>query len=124
MRYLKPPSIVLSLENSAVLTLYIQLTKMHKIPHFEYSSKPSMLNLSGQSGGAIQQLATELNSEPHYDGQTIENMRGNPLYEKRANVDKVTLAQKKVIDAANAYSKSAMARQLNRQMSKTKIPKS
>lgn len=100
---------------------------MKKIPHFEYSSKPSMLNLSGQSGGAIQQLASELNSEPHYDGQTIENMRGNPLYERRADVDKVTLAQKKVLDAVNAYSKSEMARQvrqLNRQQTKSNIPKS
>lgn len=87
-----------------------------KIPHMEVNKIPSLLNTSTAANGVPSVLQKSLDSEPHYDGAKIEDMRDNPLYSKHDDIDKIGLAQKKIADAAKAVSKSKFVRQLNRQM--------
>lgn len=90
---------------------------------FEVSNPlPSRLNLNPSNVGVVSQLQNSLQSEPHFDGVKIEDMRGNPLYDRLSKIDKIGLAQNELAKRAEVVSKSKYVRQLNRQMSKQKIP--
>lgn len=85
---------------------------------------PSALNTSAPTGVASQ-LAAAAENAPQYDGVTIEQMRGNCLYERGDKIDKIGRAQKALTDAARIIkSKSKMIRGLNDVASKMPKPKS
>lgn len=87
---------------------------MFKPPKFmEQNFAPSRLNTSIPTG-AVSQLANTLQDAPNYDGVTIEQMVGNPLYQNLDSIDKVGAAQKKVVESAKIIkSKDKMIRGLN-----------
>ena len=97
---------------------------MYKVPKFmEMNSAPERLNTSAPSG-AVSQLANQLKEPPQYDGVTLDQMHGNPLYLHNVDdIDKVGLAQQEITNAAKAVSKSKFVRQLNKQMQHDNIPK-
>lgn len=70
---------------------------MNKIPKLEINCIPSQLNTSPITGVASQ-LANVAAQEPHYDGVTIGDMRGNPLYQRIDDIDKVGLAQQALVN--------------------------
>lgn len=72
---------------------------MFKIPHLEINVIPSSLNTS-QPTGVSSQLAQVADNPPQFDGVTIEQMRGNPTYERGDVIDKIGKAQKAIADAA------------------------
>lgn len=72
---------------------------MFKLPHLEVNCIPSQLNTSKPTGVAAQ-LASVAENQPQYDGVTIEQMRGNPLYAHGDTIDKIGKAQKALADAA------------------------
>lgn len=85
---------------------------------------PSALNTSAPTGVASQ-LAAAAENAPQFDGVTIEQMRGNVLYERGDKIDKIGRAQKALTDAAHIVkSKSKMIRGLNEVASKMPKPKS
>lgn len=97
---------------------------MHKLPHMEVNVIPSALNTSAPTGVASQ-LAAAAENAPQYDGVTIEQMRGNVLYERGDKIDKIGRAQKALTDAAHIVkSKSKMIRGFNDVASKMQKPKS
>lgn len=61
---------------------------------------PSSLNTSKPTGVAAQ-LASVAENQPQFDGVTIEQMRGNPVYDRGDVIDKIGKAQKAIADAAN-----------------------
>lgn len=86
---------------------------MKKIPHLEVNCIPSQLNTSAPSGVAAQ-LASVAENKPSYDNVTIDQMRGNPLYQRIDTIDKIGLAQKQIIESAHKVkSKSGMIRAFN-----------
>lgn len=90
---------------------------------FEVSNPlPSRLNPNATNSGVVSQMQNSLQSVPHFDGVKIEDMRGNPLYDRVSKIDKIGLAQNELAKRAEVVSKSKYVRQLNRQMSKQKIP--
>lgn len=92
---------------------------MYRPPRFmEMNNAPSRLNTSTATG-AVSQLANQLNNPPQYDGVTIDDMRGNPLYSQADGIDKIGLAQNKIAEAAKAVSKSKFVRQLNKELAKS-----
>lgn len=97
---------------------------MYKPPKFmEMNASPERLNTSAPSG-AVSQLANQLKDPPQFDGVTLEQMQGNPLYRQNVDkIDKVGLAQQEITKAAKAVSKSKFVRQLNKQMQHDNIPK-
>lgn len=98
---------------------------MFKPPKFmEYNNAPSQLNTQLVTGAAAQ-MASVAENKPSYDGVTIEQMRGNPLYSHADDIDKVTLAQQKVVDAGNKIkSKSKVIRAMNDAAQKYRKPNS
>lgn len=94
---------------------------MNKIPFIEINSQPSALNTSINTGVASQ-LASQTINQPNFDNVKIEDMRGNPIYSRVSNIDKIGLAQKKLADTGNIISKSKFVRQLNRQMQSASKP--
>ena len=70
---------------------------MNKIPKIEINCIPSQLNTSPITGVASQ-LANVAAQEPTYDGVTIEQMRGNVIYDRGDDIDKVGKAQKVIAD--------------------------
>lgn len=60
---------------------------MDKMPKIEINSIPSQLNTE-QPSGVASQLANVAADPPHYDGVTIQMMKGNPLYERIDDIDK------------------------------------
>lgn len=96
---------------------------MYKPIHIETSTAPSQLNTSTNQQGAAAQLANQLQSEPHYNGETIENMRNNPIHEKIDKIDKIGKAQKKLAETGNILSKSKFVREANRKLSHPSKPK-
>lgn len=97
---------------------------MDKIPKLEINCIPSQLNTSKPTGVASQ-LANVATHEPHFDGVTIEQMRGNVIYGRGDEIDKVGLAQKSLADAANIVkSRSKYIRALNDHAQKIQKPKS
>ena len=96
---------------------------MLKIPHLEINSIPSDLNTSQQTGVASQ-LANVAQSEPQFDGVTIEQMRGNPLYDRGDAIDHIGKAQKALADAAKIVKgRSKYIRALNDAAQKLSKPK-
>lgn len=86
---------------------------MYKLPRSEVNIIPSALNTSKLTGVAAN-LASIAENPPHYDGITIEQMKGNPLYDRIDDIDKVGLAQKKITENAKIVkSKAKMIRGLN-----------
>lgn len=86
---------------------------MDKIPKIEINCIPSQLNTSPPSGVASQ-LANIAQQQPHYDGITLDQMQGNPLYERIDDIDKVGLAKKVMIDNAKVVkSKRGLIRKVN-----------
>ena len=86
---------------------------MKKLPYLEVNCIPSQLNTSAPTGVAAQ-LASVAENQPIFDNVTIEQMRGNPLYERCDTIDKIGLAQKQIIDSAKKVkSKSGMIRAFN-----------
>lgn len=88
---------------------------MKKIPYQEVNVIPSKLNTSAVTGVASQ-LASAAENAPQYDGVTIDQMRGNPLYDRGDTIDKIGKAQKKIADAAHVLSqpkRAKMIRSLN-----------
>lgn len=86
---------------------------------------PSALNTSAPTGVAAQ-LASAAENAPQYDGVTIEQMRGNPLYERGDKIDKIGKAQKAIADAAGVLrqpGRSKMIRGLNDAASRLAKPK-
>lgn len=97
---------------------------MNKIPKLEINCIPSQLNTSKPTGVASQ-LASVANNPPQYDGITIDQMRGNPLYERVDDIDKIGLAQKSLVESAKVVkSRGRMIRALNDQAQKMNKPKS
>lgn len=98
--------------------------KMNKIPKLEINLIPSGLNTS-QVSGVSSQLANAAENQPQYDGVTIEQMRGNPLYERGDAIDKVGKAQRAMADAAKIVkSRSKYIRALNEHAQKVQKPSS
>lgn len=95
---------------------------MFKPSFMEVNRQPSAL-ITNVGQGVPAALQSQLINEPHFDGQTIEGMRDNPLYSHHSNIDKIGLAQKKIAEAAQVVSKSKFVRQLNRSMSHPAKPK-
>lgn len=79
---------------------------MNKIPHLEINCIPSQLNTSAPTGVASQ-LANVAENAPQYDNVTIEQMRGNPLYDRGDVIDKCGLAQKRLVDATEIVTSRA-----------------
>lgn len=74
---------------------------------------PSALNTSTPTGVASQ-LAAAAEHQPQFDGVTIEQMRGNCLYDRGDKIDKVGIAQKTIAQNAKIVkSQSKMIRGLN-----------
>lgn len=97
---------------------------MNKIPHLEINCIPSQLNTSKPTGVASQ-LASVAENAPQFDGITIDQMRGNPLYERGDAIDKIGRAQKALADAAKIVkSRSRYIRGLNDAAQKLAKPKS
>lgn len=69
---------------------------MQKMPYLEINCIPSQLNTSPKTGVASQ-LAQVAEQKLHYDGMSIDLMRGNPLYQRVDDIDKVGLAQQQII---------------------------
>lgn len=89
---------------------------MYKPSYLECNDAPSQLNTSTDKTGVASALTAlaDKDNKPHYNGATIESMRGNPLFDRVAEIDKVGLAQKKVTEMAKiVHSKRAMIRQFN-----------
>lgn len=86
---------------------------MYKLPYLECNTQPSALNTSKPTGVAAN-LASVSDSKPSFDGVSIDNMRGNPLYQRMDDIDKVGLAQKAIVDASSKVkSKTKYIRALN-----------
>lgn len=86
---------------------------MFKFPHLEINKIPSALNTSQQTGVAAQ-LAQAAAEPPQYDNVTIQQMRGNPLYERGDTIDQIGKAQKALADAAKIVkSRSKLIRAFN-----------
>lgn len=95
---------------------------MNNIPHLESNYLPSQLNTS-KSSGVVSQLSNVSESKPSYDCVTIDDMRGNPLYQKMDDIDKVGVAQKSILEAASKVkSKTKFIRALNDLAQKRNIP--
>ena len=88
---------------------------MFKMPYLEINCISSQLNTSKPSGVASQ-LASVAENQPQFDGVTIDQMRGNPLYERGDVIDKIGRAQKALADAAKVVvqpKRAKMIRALN-----------
>lgn len=97
---------------------------MNKIPHLEINCIPSQLNTS-QTTGVASQLASAAENAPAYDGVTIEQMRGNPIYGRGDKIDKIGAAQRAVVEATKkVQSKSKYIRALNDAVLKAQKPSS
>lgn len=81
---------------------------MVKPPYLEINCIPSQLNTSKPTGVASN-LASVADNAPQYDGVTIEQMRGNCLYERGDKIDKVGLAQKSLLDSGMKVKSRAKA---------------
>lgn len=90
----------------------------------EVSYEPERLNLSSDKQGAAAALSQVQEKKPVFDNVSIEMMRDNPLYSKLDDIDKVGVAQQKVMESAKIVEKSKFVRQLNRKMNHGKIPTS
>lgn len=96
---------------------------MQKMPYIEVNVIPSALNTSRPTGVASQ-LAQVAANQPQYDGVTIEQMRGNPLFERGDKIDIVGKAQKAIADAAKVVKgRSKYIRALNDAATKMQKPK-
>lgn len=94
---------------------------MDKIPKLEINCIPSQLNTSKNTGVASQ-LANVAEDSPQYDHVSIGQMRGNILYDRGDDIDKIGLAQKALADVAHIVkSRSKFIRALND--ASQKIPK-
>lgn len=94
------------------------------MPYLEINCIPSALNTSKPTGVA-EQLASAAKADPHFDGVTIEQMRGNPLYQRIDDIDKVGLAQKELLTSVKSIkSHSRYIRALNDAAQKVQKPKS
>lgn len=90
----------------------------------EVNCIPSQLNTSKLTGVASN-LASVAENSPRYDGVTVEQMRGNPLYSgsARDDIDKVGAAQKSLADNAKIVkSRAKYIRSLNDAAQKVKKP--
>lgn len=97
---------------------------MYKIPHLEINCIPSQLNTSKPTGVAAQ-LASAAETQPSFDRVTIEQMRGNPLYDRIDDIDKVGLAQKQLMKSVDTIkSRSRYIRALNDAAQKVQKPNS
>lgn len=86
---------------------------MDKMPFVEVNCIPSQLNTS-QNTGVASQLAQAAENAPQYDGVTIEQMRGNPIFERGDSIDKVGRAQRAIAESAKIVkSRSKFIRGLN-----------
>lgn len=95
---------------------------MQKVPHLEINTIPSALNTSAPTGVASQ-LANVAENQPNYDGITIQQMKGNPLYERIDDIDKIGLAQKRIVENAKTIkSNSRKIRALNDAINKPQKP--
>lgn len=79
---------------------------MQKMPYLEINCIPSKLNTSPATGVASQ-LSQVAEKKPNFDGMTIDLMRGNPLFERIDDIDKVGLAQKQIISHTNTLKSNA-----------------
>lgn len=96
---------------------------MFKMPYMEVNVIPSALNTSKPTGVASQ-LAQVAENAPQFDGVTIEQMRGNPLYERGDVIDKIGKAQRAIADAAKIVKgRSKYIRALNDAATKLQKPK-
>ena len=95
---------------------------MYKVFKSEVNPSPSLLNTSKQTGAASA-LTGVLNSQPNFDGVTIDDMRGNPLYSHCDDIDKVGIVQKKAIENyGKVKSKEKVCRKFNDMARKVNIP--
>lgn len=91
-------------------------------PFMESNVIPSQTNFSPDSG-AVQNLANVRKIEVGFDGVSVDQMVGNPIYDRGDDIDKVGIIQKKLADNAKAVkSKSRYIRALNDNLSKKNIP--
>lgn len=92
-------------------------------PNHERTTLPSQLNTE-PSKGVASHLASVSEQKPNYDGVTIEQMRGNPLYSQADDLDKIAVAQKQITENAKVLkSKGRFIRALNDQAQKMHKPK-
>lgn len=89
----------------------------------EINCIPSALNTSKPTGVASQ-LANAAATPMAGDGITIDQMRGNPLFDRLDDIDKVGLAQKQLIQTTKTIkSNSRRIRALNDAAQKLSKPK-
>lgn len=99
---------------------------MTKMPFLEVNKIPSQLNTSAPTGVASQ-LAQMAESSRQFDGVTIEQMRGNPIYDRGDKIDIIGKAQRSIADAAKVVSqpkRAKLIRSLNDHAQKVAKPSS
>ena len=86
---------------------------MNKIPTLEINCIPSQLNTSSPTGVASQ-LSQVAQNQPQFDNVTIEQMRGNPIYQRGDKIDIVGQVQKTIVNNTNIIkSRAGKIRTLN-----------
>lgn len=85
-------------------------------PKTEINSLPSLCSTGSKTTGVVSQLASQRDDSPKFDGVTVEQMRGNPLYARIDDIDKVGMAQHKIEQTGNVLNKTEFVRAFNRRM--------
>lgn len=82
----------------------------------EINSLPSLCSTGDKNTGVVSQLVSQRDDAPKFDGVTVEQMRGNPLYARIDDIDKVSMAQHKIEQTVNVLNKTEFVRAFNRRM--------
>ena len=94
---------------------------MFKLPHIETNAIPSRLNTDKSTDGVMSQMSPVAKFDVQMDGVTIEQMQGNPIYERGDTIDKVGKVQKKMADNAKIVkSRQTFLRKLNNEAQRLK----
>ena len=80
------------------------------VPKTETNPLPSLVNTSSQTTGVTSQLSSLREDKPQYDGVTIDQMRGNPLYSRLDDIDKVGAAQRRIEENGRVLQKAEFVR--------------
>lgn len=100
------------------------MSKQFQFKHMEQNNAPSMLNTSTTQSGVPVSLQSVAKNEPSFDGVTIEQMRGNPMYSRHDDIDVIGLAQKQIIENSKTLkSNMKRIRAFNAAAQKVNIPK-
>lgn len=85
-------------------------------PKSEVNKLPSMCSTGQKNVGVSSQLASQLDNPPRFDGVTISQMRGNPLYSRIDDIDKVGAAQRSIESTGQVLRKAEFVSAFNYRM--------